>query len=468
MPHEYDASTGAHVHRDETGLVRGVLHAEQLYPSRARTAQLAAQDYLMGIKGLLALKDSELNSLAMPTETAPTSDGAEYRLWAEKTQFDTTTVTFSQTYFGLPVWEAGLAVQIKANPFRIISAQSTAHADLSVKRPSDEALGHLRGLDERGLAHSLGVSDDDAHFHRKSLKIERRRLFVYRYEASQRVRIIEGIDEPPTHLHGPDSHRHDHSYPPLPPVPEVIRDHHHYVVDAVYFILGVDGIPNLRWVALIEAETLAVLMLRAFVAGVDGLVFRQDPITTAGGPLPNAPDALLNPLRSAVLLPKLDPPAGGNYALAGDNVQIINVEPPPIAPPIEPVATDFNFNARSDNFGAVNAYFHADGFFRLMADLGFDLAVFFGGTLFPTQVDHRGLGGAVVNAHCLGNGAFGILETAFGLADLTNVAQPLGIACDQRVVLHELAGHGTLYNHVNGPNFGFAHSAGDSVGRGVE
>jgi len=31
------------------------------------------------------------------------------------------------------------------------------------------------------------------------------------------------------------------------------------------------------------------------------------------------------------------------------------------------------------------------------------------------------------------------------------------------VVLHELGGHGVLYPHVNSPNFGFAHSAGDSV-----
>src|SRR5262249_37691317 len=41
---------------------------------------------------------------------------------------------------------------------------------------------------------------------------------------------------------------------------------------------------------------------------------------------------------------------------------------------------------------------------------------------------------------------------------------PVGIACDYRVVLHELGGHGTLYSHVNGPNFGFAHSSGDSFG----
>ena len=31
------------------------------------------------------------------------------------------------------------------------------------------------------------------------------------------------------------------------------------------------------------------------------------------------------------------------------------------------------------------------------------------------------------------------------------------------MVLHELGGHGVLYNHVSSANFGFAHSAGDSV-----
>ena len=172
---------------------------------------------------------------------------------------------------------------------------------------------------------------------------------------------------------------------------------------------GFRAFPNLHWVALVEAKTLSVLMLRALIAGVDGLVFRQDPSTTAGGPLPSATSAALNPLRSAVLLEKLDPPTTGDYGLIGDLVQIKDVEPPPVAPPVEPVGTDFNFDARTWNFAAVNAYYHSDAFFRLVRDFGFDVNVYFGGTIFPTVVDHAGVGG-VANAHCLGNGAFGILQ----------------------------------------------------------
>ncbi len=462
MPQEYDVSAKAHVDRDDRGHARGVVH-EQFFQSKARTAQLAARDYLEEFGALFDLKPAELQSLALGAEEAPSSDGVEYRLWAEKTQFDTTTITFAQTCFGLPIWDAGLAVQVKPNPYRITSAESTAHVEVSADKPSPAALARLGKLNEETLAQSLGLTPGIKGFERSSLRIERQKLYVYRYEADQRLRLVEELVAVPGH-HDEPEHREHYANPPLPPVPERIEEGRHYVCAAVYFVLGVPGIPQLRWVALVEAETLSILLLRAFIAGVEGLVFIQDPATTNGGPPPSAGNAALNALRSAVLLEKLDPPSGGSYALAGKIVQIKDVEPPPIAPPTEPVATDFNFNARTDNFAAVNAYYHADAFFRLVEEFGFNLHVYFGGTLFPTVVDHRGLGGNVINAHCLGNGAFGILETAFALADLTNVAQPLGLACDQRVVLHELGGHGTLYNHVNGPNFGFAHSAGDSIG----
>ena len=54
------------------------------------------------------------------------------------------------------------------------------------------------------------------------------------------------------------------------------------------------------------------------------------------------------------------------------------------------------------------------------------------------------------------------MQTTFALADLGDTAHPIGIAGDWRVVLHELGGHGILYQHVHSANFGFAHSAGDS------
>src|ERR1700719_1820408 len=111
MPQEFDDATKTHLDRDDSGIVRGILHVEQFYESTARTPQLAAREYLEKFAGVLGLKGEQLRALSSSPESLPSSDGVEFRLWAEKTQFDTTTVSFSQTYLGLPVWEAGLAVQ---------------------------------------------------------------------------------------------------------------------------------------------------------------------------------------------------------------------------------------------------------------------------------------------------------------------------------------------------------------------
>ena len=197
-----------------------------------------------------------------------------------------------------------------------------------------------------------------------------------------------------------------------------------------------------------------------------GLVFTEDPITLNNGPLPDASAAQLNALRSSVLLGDISPPVAGTVSLTGENVIVTNVEVPNTLPPTEPAGSAFDFPARTDNFAAVNAYYHCNRFFELVEDLGFDLPTYFTGTLFPSVVDHRGhfgsINGIEINAYCMGNGMHGIARTAFMLADLTDTANPLGLACDWRVVLHELGGHGILYNHVNSANFGFAHSAGDS------
>ena len=142
------------------------------------------------------------------------------------------------------------------------------------------------------------------------------------------------------------------------------------------------------------------------------------------------------------------------------------MELPSVAAPTQPANVSFHYGSRTNDFAGVNTYFQCDRFFRYVQSLGFNIASYFTGTSFPVPVDHRGFGGNgnFINAHCLGNGGGnGIGSVDFALADLSNTANPLGISSDWRVVLHELGGHGILWGHAHSPNFGFAHSAGDSI-----
>ena len=464
MHQEFDDESGVHINRDDQGNVRDVLHTDAPVVTDATTAQLAAADYLKQYGRLLGLQANETRNLALAPDADVTDVGPELRFRSEKRTFDMTTVTFRQTHFGLPVWHGGLSIHLKQNPYRVVASQSTRHADVEVARPSKAVLTRLKKIDKGTLARQLGLAGKNARdFDVKSLTIENVQLIIYRYASEKRA-----VVEPAPKKTDKNAKAFRPAFPslPLPPVAKTIKESQHYVAAEVNFALKPRGIhQTIHWTAIVEAETLSVLYVRAFIDDVQGLVFQIDPITTNGGPGPNAGSAALNPIRTSVVLDGLTVPSSGPQPLTGNNITLRDVELPTGAAPTEPSGTSFNFDARTNDFAAVNAYYHCDRFFRLLQDLGFPPATFFGsGTTFPSAVDHRGLGGNVINAHCLGTtGGLGILQTTFALADTGDVTHPIGIACDYRVVLHELGGHGVLYPHVHSPNFGFSHSAGDSV-----
>jgi len=465
MTQRFDASAKAMLTRDAAGIVRDVLHVEAPFQSTAGTALLAAHEYLLKHGALLGIAPAQLDHFSLAAEKTPQPLGVEYRFSEEKPQFDMTTVVFEQTLFGLPVWQSAVSVHMQQKPFVVVSAQSSRHATLDAQMPGEKALQRAARLDPKALAKQLGA-DTDKHCDASSLTVMRQRLMVYRYEAAQR----QAPDDPSTAgVPQPTSGKAPatlHPVLPLPPLGDQFREGEHRVVIEATFTLAWNGIKDLPWVALIDAETLAVLYLRAFIDGVNGLVFLEDPITANGSPLPGATAAELNALRTTVLLNDINPPVAGTVSLTGSQVTVTNVEVPNTAPPTSPAGSPFDYATRTDNFSAVNAYYHCNRFFDLVQDLGFHLPTYFTGTLFPSVVDHRGhygtANGLEINAYCMGNGSYGIGRTAFMLADLGDTGNPMGLACDWRVVLHELGGHGILYNHVNSPNFGFAHSAGDS------
>ena len=125
----------------------------------------------------------ELRNLRRRAERDLIDAGVQYRLHAEKPQFDTTTVAYHQTVFGLPVWEAGLAVHVrhpnsKHEQFRIVGAQSTRHAKIRVKKPSAKPLSRLKQLEAPALAKLLGMTGTRLAAEAKSLRILRRRLMA--------------------------------------------------------------------------------------------------------------------------------------------------------------------------------------------------------------------------------------------------------------------------------------------------
>jgi hypothetical protein len=502
MPEIYDSRLKARLTVDEADRVRGINHVDEYWESSESSPKSTAIAYLRDVADTFAVADDQLAFAHQPVEyLQPERErDTEYRTSEEKTLFDATTEGFYQTHRNVPVWAAGVTVQIKHSPMRVVSATNTSLDGLDADLPSDEVIDRWRRLfaqaaaeqpapgfaveAERSETESLvGDLVEGKAFRRAGRRAtaaereERRgarilngRFFIYRYDPDERLPKPEKPAEPPQPPIGlteGESFQSPERVPtlPLPPVDRSIRAGADYLVAEVVFRYVTAEWGDINWRALVELETGSILYLRALAAEVNGLVFLHDPVSesgsTANGPAANT--ATLNMFQDDVLLPNLNAPSGGTQALAGSRVALSDIEPvSPLAPPTQGTGVDFDFDARTNGFAAVNAYYHVDRFFKLVEDLGFPLATYFNGTPFPVPTDHRGFSGVGINAHCVGNGS-GIAHLCYALADLGDTTNPIGIATDWRVHLHELAGHGILHDHVGGPNFGFSHSAGDSV-----
>ena len=431
----------------------------------------------------------------------PLQQDVQYRLSKQKQFFDSTTVEFSQTYLNLPIWHAGITVTVKHTPFlkdskyRILHSVNNSQKGVDAKLPPSNIIERHKKLFYIGNERKQKYKKKSSSYKKKqsvssnfirglinkdklkktakkkidnNARLIRRSLYVYKYDKNKRLPKLGKIER--SEKVNKDKELQDFEnikelpILPLYPVNDKIKDGHYYVVDEITFSFTTEEYGAINWIALIEPETKSVLYLRALAADVNGQVFKHNPISISGNPVhsPDQSNGILNPFRTPEVLNNLNLPVGNLQSLSGTRVNITNVENPNIASPTNPTGADFYYDVRSNDFAAVSAYYHTEGLLALVESLGFPISSYFDGTAFPIEVDHRGLGNAI-NAHCVGNGAGGIDHCCYGLADLTDTTNPVGRACDPWVHYHELGGHGVLYEHVDSANFGFSHSAGDSL-----
>ena len=447
----FEESPNVHVGRDENGRVRILRHPGEPFTQEsagliAPSARELADEYVRQVYGLYGIDQEEVADLGGEVSPEPLQEGPRLKFGEEKTVLDTTVVSYAQTYLGLPVWQAALEVRLYGDPPRVASSDSTLHPDIDATPPPGDGLAALN--DPASLRDALGLDEATA----RGLTINSTRMLVYRYDPNDRLDPTGGE---PGLQGGPP-------LLPLPPVPDTIEPQRHYVVREVMFTLPRPGWNDLHWRAFIEPETGAVLYLRALTASTTACVFATDPVTASGSALTGcSPAVSLDPLRTTVTLLGLDPPdSSGLQALRGTNVVLTDTDAPAIAAPTTTTPFSFCYSSVTNDFAAANAYYHYDGAYRLVEGMGFNLKTYFDGTTFPVPVDHQGFGTSV-NAQAAGNAAGnGMGKFRNGLAA---AGCPVGIAGDVRVVLHEF-GHALLWDHVNSPNFGWCHSAGDTLG----
>jgi hypothetical protein len=459
----YRSDLKAHLSLDEEK-VRHIRHSREYWTSEQTEARLAANDYLKAMADTLQIPKEELENLNKKMSFLdPCEQGIEYHLSEEKHLFDSAVIGYYQTYMNVPVWRRGLSVKIKQNPNRVVSVTNNSEDGIQGQLPDAEAIERYRKILDKADAYTspdagsgkkegedetasfvrsiINVTTPPANAKSKQPKVpgvhdETRLLsgkfFFYKYDPDKRY---AGKPAPSDESNNRDISEEEQGspIPKLPPISDAINAGQSYLVAEIIFTDNSPGFDGLVWLILVEPETGSILYIECMTCGVNGLVFRRDPIVKTGNLTITSgnSNAILNLHRDDVLLTHLDPPVAGTQHLRGTFVDIqeltISHADPDIAPPTEPSGTDFDYDARTDNFGAVNAYYHQTELFKTIEDLGFPIATYFDGTTFPIPVDHRSSTedkhapqGITINAHWSPNGTGGTGHMCYALGDTTN------------------------------------------------
>ena len=394
-----------------------------------------------------------LNALAQNPSNVIENVGTELRFSQEGAITGTATVSFQQTHFGLPVWQAGFTVGMLTGPLRATSSLSTVYPAIDISKPGAAPPCMPDRITPEELARLLDVGD-----RQKEIAINGKRLWVYRYDAARRLPVGPSPGRGRGAGVAPET-------PPtlaLPPVNPSIVDGRFYVVTEVLFDLPQPPrFHQLHWRAFIEVETCSVLYLQPLVNFWTGSVYLTDPITATGDNSITAcsPASVLDPLRTDVTLQGLTPSAP--QALTGANAAALQGSGPDAPPTLTLPSTDFTYSTPTSNFAAVCAYYHLDELFRLIESFGYSpITTFFQNTTFPVPIYFLDLPGVVnsyANPNAAGNG-FGSIDCG-----IEQSGCPVSIAADWRVTMHEFV-HGMLDDRIHSGVLGFAHNGGDGFG----
>src|SRR4029078_12227216 len=103
--------------------------------ARPASAQEAAKQFLASHADLLQLKRNVMQSMRVRASLAPVAEDEALRFESEKHTMDSTVVSYNQTMFGLPIYQAGVSVVMHGPQNQVKAATSTLHYDVAAQPP---------------------------------------------------------------------------------------------------------------------------------------------------------------------------------------------------------------------------------------------------------------------------------------------------------------------------------------------
>lgn len=138
-------TSNVRIEKDKAGITRQLKHPRQPFTARSistmgatQSRRLVADQYLNEVLAAYNLAPEMVSDLdgAMGNQLQA-SEGSKLHFDKEKIVRNHTTVSYAQTYGGLPVWEAGMTVRMRDD--QVIGSQSSLHHAIALDPPPENA-----------------------------------------------------------------------------------------------------------------------------------------------------------------------------------------------------------------------------------------------------------------------------------------------------------------------------------------
>ena len=121
---------------DEKGHPRHFIFAPGESGLTGATAQETAKNFLQSHADLLKVPSDAVSKLGLRAAIAPVDENESLRFESETKLMDSTTVSYTQTMFGLPIYQAGVSVTMHGPDNQVKAASSTLHYDVAAQPPA--------------------------------------------------------------------------------------------------------------------------------------------------------------------------------------------------------------------------------------------------------------------------------------------------------------------------------------------
>ncbi len=442
------------VRLDEQGLVRAVIHGEALV-LHAPTPAHAASQYLRQRADKFGLDPSECPaSPVLIDNTFSAALGPEWRVAKLALLPQGVTVNLTRSRYGLASTRGGIAVRMRPDTpegeYHVLGASrrarrsvgpspTQAQVDDALASPLAFALGSFPpcpGIGLHPLGHGLRLAPDTLGCWAPALRSQ------HAVEA-----ILRDVAGQSTDPQAPDE----------------------VVLLLTCQVTGPGGRPLGIYRLGVRVRDQRLSGLEPLGAGATARAFAWDPVCMTGDVSLGirSSDAALNPAKELVTPFAVDPPVLGEWSLKGTRVKAVQTgyDAPPTS-----TTGDFDFTARTSDFGYVSAYYHVNHCLERLEEIGLGVA-----GLFVHQTAANGnwpLPVTLASTAALaetqpkpsGPNTLGANQIVFDFLD-PGALNPgtLWSAADGHLAWHEVAGHVTLLNQLDTAYLDFAHSFGDGI-----